>query len=302
MEETTNRQYKSSVFKDLFQNDVDGKENFLSLYNALHDTNYTLDEVTIEPEEIKQTLYHTYYNDVSMLVNGKLIVLMEHQSTINENMPLRFLDYVTRLYEKLVPDTSRFQKNLVHIPTPEFYVFYNGIAPYPEYKELKLSDAFIVPNEKLQLELKVDVYNINISSDTSNLKNLIITNKCAILNQYSQFVETVRKFYNGKDSSGFTQAIRECIDNGILKEYLKRNATEVSNLLVKEYRYEDDIAAQREEAFNMGREKGVEIGALKNALDNAKNFINEGISLEIISKCINLPLEELEKLSNDLQK
>ena len=95
-----------------------------------------------------------------MMINGKLIVLVEHQSTINENMPLRFLDYVVRLYEKIVPQKSRYKMNLVHIPTPEFYVFYNGTDPYPDIKTLRLSDAYIKEQAKPQLELTVDVYNI----------------------------------------------------------------------------------------------------------------------------------------------
>jgi len=33
-------------------------------------------------------------NDVSFTVGDRLIVLIEHQSTINENMPLRLLMYV----------------------------------------------------------------------------------------------------------------------------------------------------------------------------------------------------------------
>ena len=36
-----NRKYKDSVFVDLFSEDEKAKENFLSLYNALHDTKLT---------------------------------------------------------------------------------------------------------------------------------------------------------------------------------------------------------------------------------------------------------------------
>ena len=37
-----NRIYKDSVFVDLFSEDEKAKENFLSLYNALHGTNLPL--------------------------------------------------------------------------------------------------------------------------------------------------------------------------------------------------------------------------------------------------------------------
>ncbi len=44
---------------------------------------------------------------------------------------------------------------------PEFYVFYNRTDPYPDIKTLRLSDAYIKEQEKPQLELTVDVYNID---------------------------------------------------------------------------------------------------------------------------------------------
>ena len=84
-----NRTYKDSVFVDLFKR----KENFLSLYNSIHKTNLKLEDTQMELKEIPQSVYKTFNNDVSMLVNGRLIVMVEHQSTINENMPLRFLEF-----------------------------------------------------------------------------------------------------------------------------------------------------------------------------------------------------------------
>ena len=47
---TSNRKYKDSVFVDLFSEDEKAKENFLSLYNALHNTELT----DIEQMYIKQ--------------------------------------------------------------------------------------------------------------------------------------------------------------------------------------------------------------------------------------------------------
>ncbi len=94
-----NRKYKDSVFTDLFGTDKTGKENFLALYNALSGNDFKLQEVSLERKVIEQSLYKTFNNDVSWEINGKLIILVEHQSTVNENMPLRCLEYVTRIYE-----------------------------------------------------------------------------------------------------------------------------------------------------------------------------------------------------------
>ena len=62
------------------------KENFLSLYNALHHTNLQL-SCPVENIRLDNVMYMNIINDVSCLVDGKIIVLAEHQSTINENMP-----------------------------------------------------------------------------------------------------------------------------------------------------------------------------------------------------------------------
>ena len=97
-----NRKYKDSVFTDLFGSDKYGKQNFLALYNALAGTDLKIDEVKLERKVIEQSLYKTFNNDVSWEINGKLIVLVEHQSTVNENMPFRCLEYVTRIYEGIV--------------------------------------------------------------------------------------------------------------------------------------------------------------------------------------------------------
>ena len=83
---TANRKYKDSVFVDLFSEDEKAKENFLSLYNALHGTNLQL-SCPVENIRLDNIMYMNIINDVSCLVDNKIIVLAEHQSTINENMP-----------------------------------------------------------------------------------------------------------------------------------------------------------------------------------------------------------------------
>ena len=98
----TRRNYKDSVFVDLFAHDISAKENFISLYNALHGTNLDVATTEIQPVMLEKVLYMKYYNDVAMLIDGKIVVMIEHQSTINENMPFRFLEYIARIYEKIV--------------------------------------------------------------------------------------------------------------------------------------------------------------------------------------------------------
>ena len=250
---TANRKYKDSVFVDLFSEDEKAKENFLSLYNALHGTN--LDASTeLRPLKLEQAMYTKLSNDVSCLIDNKIIVLAEHQSTINENMPLRCLQYVARLYEQIQDPKAKYYRTLQRIPTPEFYVFYNGTAKYPAQKTLKLSDAYLVKSEHAPLELTVQVLNIN-----TDKANKILT-ECKPLEEYSLFVEAVRRHTALAKEHGFENAIKECIQNGILKEYLQRKSREVMNMLLAEYDYDTDIAVQREESGRIAFAKGIEQG------------------------------------------
>lgn len=85
------RNYKDSVLIDLFCEDITAKENQLSLFNALHNTHFTMDEVKITDIRIPDAIYMNFRNDMAMDFNNRIVILSEHQSTINNNMPLRQL-------------------------------------------------------------------------------------------------------------------------------------------------------------------------------------------------------------------
>ena len=250
--EKENREHKDSVFVDLFYQDETAKKNLLSLYNALHDTNYE-DETIIRKVKIDDVLYKNFKNDISCEVNGQVLVFGEHMSTINRNMPLRCLMYVGRAYEQLVDSKARYRTTLVKIPTPEFYVFYNGEKEQPLEQVLTLSDAFMNPVGENSVELKVKV--ININSDKAHE----VLDKCGILKEYSQFISTVRKYSD--EEGAIKKAIKECIEKGILADYLKRKGSEVENMLIAEYSYEEDMQVKLQEGIWQGRREGITLSA-----------------------------------------
>ena len=265
------------------------KENFLSLYNALHGTNLQM-SCPVENIRLDNVMYMNIINDVSCLVDNKIIVLAEHQSTINENMPLRFLEYIARLYEKLQAPTDRYLRKLSKIPTPEFYVFYNGTEDYPETTVLKLSDAFITKPEQVPLELTVQVLNIN-----TNKANKVLT-ACKPLEEYSLFVEEVRTQTQLDPENGFTNAVKICIEKGNLKEYLIRKSREVINMLVAEYDYDTDIAVQRAEEREIAFAEGIADGSYQTKLETAKLMKYENLGIDLISKITGLSVEEIKAL------
>ena len=298
---TYNRRYKDSVFVDFFGEDKNAKANFLSLYNALHGT--CLDETTeLEPLRLEQVMYMAFRNDVACLVDGKIIVLIEHQSTVNANMPLRFLQYAARLYERIQNPRDRYLRRLKKIPTPEFYVFYNGEEDYPESATLRLSDAFITVSEKPSLEVVVSVTNINYNKDNE------ILHTCKPLKEYTLFVDAVRRHTKLDSENGFRNAIKECIQNDILREYLQRKSREVMNMLIAEYDYDVDIAVQREEEREIalkegiaqgeakGFSEGISEGSYQKALETAKNLLDLGLSVANIAQATGLTEKEIKQL------
>ena len=281
-----NRKYKDSVFTDLFGSDRDGKKNFLDLYNALSGEDHKLGAVSLERKVIEQSLYKTYNNDVSWEINGKLIVLVEHQSTINENMPFRCLEYVTRIYEGIVPVKKRYSEKVYKIPNPDFYVVYVGKNKLPPEQELRLSDAFY-EKDCSKLELVVKVKNCN------DPKMLPLVKKCDILKQYCQFIEIVERMYNKhSQKKSFQRAVETAISQGILADYLDRKSREVINMLCAKYDYKMDIAVKQEEAF--------EDGVQHKAIEDAKSFYENGVSIELIAKSLKMTIEQVQEIVKDV--
>ena len=276
-DESTNRKVKDSVFVDLFGKDKTAPENFLSLYNALHGTNLKIEETELVPEMIDSVMYMTYANDVAMRVNGRIVVLIEHQSTVNENMPLRLLDYVTRIYDRIIPSRDKFKRKMIKIPLPEFFVLYNGTEDVPAVSEKRLSDAFERDdgdNTPPALELVVKIYNINAGKGDDLLQ------KCSVLKQYTELIDLLRyskqRAEDENRAEPFTWAVREAAKRGILSEYLERKAAEVINMFSMEYDYDADIAVQRDEAMQLGLQRGL-ASSIKNLVRNLKMSVTQAM-------------------------
>jgi hypothetical protein len=112
----TSKHYKDTLFRSLFQDE----KRFIELYNAIAHENYP-DNIEIMPCPINPIM--AMFNDLAFLVGSKLIVMCEHQSTINPNMPLRFLFYISDILRSLIIDKDNlYRRKLEQIPTPEFFI------------------------------------------------------------------------------------------------------------------------------------------------------------------------------------
>ena len=272
-----NREFKNGIFTLLFND----KARLLELYNALNGTNYS-DTSDIEINTLQDALFRGRINDMSFLFRGKQVVLFEHQSTINLNMALRFLLYIARLYEKMIDKKRIYSRKKMSIPRPVFIVLYNGKENLPPKEVLKLSDLFekIEGIGSIALELEVTVYNINKG------QNPEIEARSEALRGYNELVAKARE----NEATGLgrpeavKQAVRYCLDNGILYNFLNENSTEVENMLLTEWNWDDALQVEREE----GREEGT--------WEIARKAKNEGISLDTIRTITGLSPDEIERL------
>ena len=285
-----NKNYKDIIFVKLFSD----KKEIIKLYNAIKGTKYSVNKTDIDIITLENVLYMERNNDLCFTIDDKFVVLIEHQSSINDNMPLRFLLYIAREYEKLLDTDNIYKRKLIKVPTPEFIVLYNGESNYPENKKLYLSDAFKV-KENAKLELIVEVININYDKNTN------VINKCKKLKEYSYFIHLVREYikkYKDKVKKeelikiSIEKAIKDCIEQNILKEFLKLNSSEVVNMLYTEFNIEKAQEIWTKEAF----EEGLEQGMIIKQIEMLKEFkVDEETIINRIEKEYNLTREEVEK-------
>jgi len=234
-----NRNHKDSVFTRLFSE----KSNLLELYSAISGKSYPK-STKIEIVTLSDVLYMNQINDIAFVLEDRLIVLIEHQSSINNNMPLRMLQYLSAEYDMIVDRKNLYKQKRIMIPSPEFIVLYNGDKKYPDYKELKLSDSYNFKTPDLYLELVVRVYNINKG------RNAEMALKSPVLSGYEEFIAQIKENLKSMElREAIKLAVNTCISKNILVSFLERHSSEVLNMLIRgEWNMEEAIAVRCEEA------------------------------------------------------
>ena len=258
---TANRQYKDTVFRMLFSE----KENLLSLYNAVTGSHYQNAEA-LKIVTLENAIYMGMKNDLAFMLETN-IYLYEHQSTINPNIPLRDLIYIGIEYQQYLNDKSLYSSKLQKIPAPKFMVFYNGTDDVEDRMELKLSSAYEHLAGEPDLELKVLMLNVNEGH------NKDLMEQCQTLKEYAIYVARVRKYASELNlNDAVERAITECIKEGILVEFLRKNRSEVKMVSILEYdkeweekklrkaEYEAGKEDGRNEGIEIGKNEGIEIG------------------------------------------
>lgn len=156
-----NSRYRDSVFRSYFNEPV----RLLSLCNAVLATQYTnSDELNINT--LEGIFFDKQKNDISCTIDNHFLVLIEHQTTVNENMPFRCLSYVAELLNNLIKNKNKlYKKGLIKFPKPKFFVLYDGNEYEPLFSICWLSNGIWTTPCKL----------VSMKDATKELKRLLST-------------------------------------------------------------------------------------------------------------------------------
>ncbi len=249
-----NREYKSGLFAFIFHR----KEDLLSLYNAVNESDYA-DPDELEIYTMEGFIYMGMKNDLAFLIDSRLAVF-EHQSTYNPNMPLRGFIYMAAALKKYIAlnKLDIYSSRCLAIPVPRYYVFYNGSRQMEDETILRLTDSMEGGDAVKESCAEFKAHMININEGHSPK----IMEKCPLLYEYSYFVAAVRRHIVGRDSllEAIDMAVEECIREGILADILRAHRAEVTEMLLKEYDEEFHISCEKKISYEDGYDSGYDSG------------------------------------------
>ena len=229
-------------------------------------------------------LYFYFLYDIQsyLFYSNRIRGLRNFQCRINANMPLRCLFYASDTYSVLVKDKNIYGTKMLPLPSPTFVVFYNGKQKMEEEGELRLSDAFVKKQENPNLEVIVKVKNINMGNSQE------LFEKCKPMRDYMIFVDKVRRYSQEQTlEDAVEQTIRECMEEDVMADFLKRNRAEVVKMCLYEYDEEKQREFDREE----GKQELLREQVQKN--------LEKGYSKEMIADFLGIDAEMIAEIMND---
>ena len=247
---TPKRTYKDTIFRSYLSNPL-----YLSGLHQ-HITGIHIPPKQLTINSLKHIFFSLARNDISFLAGDRYMVLTEAQSTVNQNMPLRMLIYVTLLYRKLLKRTDFYLENRRPLPYPEFYDFYIGTKEQPLESKLRLSDSF--PQDiplKPTLELVVTRFNISYNEDKTKRSPLLDFKP---LHDYSYFIYDARRRIDAGEPLKYALAhtMEHCISHDIMREFLTEHEQEVVDMYSMNWKERAAREAAVEDGIILGEKKG----------------------------------------------
>ncbi len=279
-----NEKVKDSMFRSLFNDE----ENFRQLYEQITNKELKGKLRKFDTEEIFER--PSLINDVSFLSeNNKAIIMVEHQSTLNHNMALRCLLYYTKMVEQYIKEKNLkiYSKKPIRIPQPEFYIVYNGREKIKENEYVSKLEYNFGKTNILNAEAKIiDIRYNELSKNKTEEENDKLSKNNVLLG-YSYFTKRY-EYYKIKEKQevevAIDNAIKDCQEKGVLKEYLKNKGW--LTMAVEAYTWEQQMKEDGEYLKELGIKQGIEQGIEKTVYRNLKLLLESNIPVEVMNKFI----------------
>ena len=234
---------KDSIFCNLFRI----KKYLLQLYQALHPEDAGMTEEGLENVTINHVFTNGIYNDLCFTAGGRLILMLEAQSTWSVNVIIRMFIYLAQTYHEYFKgnSTNLYGSKKAVMPEPELYVVYTGDRKKRQ-EYISLSEEYF-GGKNTNIELKAKVIYGGKGND--------------ILEQYIKFT----KVYNGqvkehgRTKKAVIETIRICKNENLLKEYLESREKEVVGIMMalfdQEEVFDTYVKSERMEAAREAAEE-----------------------------------------------
>ena len=152
--------------------------------------------------------------------------------------------------------------------------------------------------------MNVRVINVNYE------KGAALLEKCRLLSDYSQLVHIAKMNYQRTHDldTAVSEAVTECMENDILRNFLKENGGEIMSFLydmltkeeMEEIREHDGYVRGLKDGHTSGVKEGLARGAAEGAQakqrDIAANMLAMGMDIPVIAKATGLSEQDIAEL------
>ena len=122
------------------------------------------------------------------------------------------------------------------------------------------------------------------------------------------YIKTAAKENGGDLKSAIDTSVKQCMEEGLIEDFLRKHSREVTGMLFNEITVEEFAEIRAREAYEDGEKsgftkgetaglvKGRSEGAAQEKREIAKNFKKAGLPMDVIAENTGLSVEEVEQL------
>jgi hypothetical protein len=210
----TKNHHKDTIFRNYFK--IPG--HFIDLLNHCRGQTYDLAKEELTPFDLESSVaIRIRRNDVSFITkDNRLIIFIEHQSTINPNMALRLFLYYIELIQLWITKNGvnlYGEAKVQNLPKPEFYVVYIGKAPLKD-----LYSTFQLEHTDVRIETAVKITDIHFEQLRDQTPGNALAGYSFF---YKVYDENLRAGFGVEES--FNKARAACMEQRYMEDFIERD-------------------------------------------------------------------------------